>query len=91
VRARGCCRLRRLLARLCLGALLCAVGRPARAEVYVAPRHPSKSNVRYASFEWKYVDILVKKGRKLQLSYAQGGRLAPRRAGAAGRRGLDVA
>jgi hypothetical protein len=46
-----------------------------RAEVYVAPRHPSKSNVRYASFEWKYVDILVKKGRKLQLSYAQGGRL----------------
>ena len=45
------------------------------AEVYVAPRHPSKSNVRYANFEWKFIDILVNKERKLQLSYAQGGRL----------------
>ncbi|MET0389418.1 MAG: tolB protein precursor protein, partial [Polyangiales bacterium] len=44
-----------------------------RADVYVYPRRPSKSNVHYAKFEWKYIDIQVKKGRALQLSYGHGG------------------
>ena len=59
-----------LLAGLCLG-----LAGSARADVYVFPRRPSKSNVHYAEFDWKYIDIKVKKARKLRLSYGQGGRL----------------
>jgi hypothetical protein len=47
----------------------------ARADVYVFPRRPSKSNVHYAEFDWKYVDINVPKQRTPQLSFGQGGRL----------------
>ncbi|HET8934925.1 MAG TPA: hypothetical protein VFN67_15865 [Polyangiales bacterium] len=53
--------------------VLCASS--ARADVYVFPRRPSKSNVHYAEFDWKYIDINVHKGRKLRLTYGQAGRL----------------
>jgi hypothetical protein len=46
-----------------------------RADVYVFPRRPSKTNVHYADFHWKYLDIHVKKGRSTQLSFGKGGRL----------------
>ena len=58
-----------------LGLWACWVAAPVHADVYVYPRRPSKSNVHYADFKWKYIDILVNKGRKLTLSYGQGGRL----------------
>jgi hypothetical protein len=47
----------------------------ARADVYVYPRRPSKTNVRFAKFDWKYIDIRVKKGSKPKLSFGQGARL----------------
>lgn len=46
-----------------------------RADVYVYPRRPSKTNVHYAKFDWKYIDIHVKKGRKPQLTFGKGARL----------------
>ena len=61
---------------LCVLAVLCAcVPAGARADVYVFPRRPSKSNVHYAEFDWKYIDIRVQTTRELRLSYGQGGRL----------------
>jgi hypothetical protein len=47
----------------------------ARADVYVYPRRPSKTNVRYADFDWKYIDIRLKKDRTPRLSFGQGARL----------------
>jgi hypothetical protein len=58
----------------CLFGVLSPVG-GARADVYVYPRRPSKTNVRYTDFHWKYLDIHVKKGREPQLSFGKGGRL----------------
>jgi hypothetical protein len=66
--------LRRYLVEVLCCALF-SVASSARADVYVFPRRPSKSNVHYAEFDWKYIDIKVQKGRKLRLSYGQGGRL----------------
>lgn len=55
--------------------VLCAGASPARADVYVYPRRPSKSNVHYANFDWKFIDIKVKKGAKVKLEFGKGGRL----------------
>ena len=59
-----------------LGALaLLMAATQVRADVYVFPRRPSKSNVHYAKFDWKYLDIKLKKGRRPVLSFGKGGRL----------------
>ena len=55
-------------------AALCLTG-VARADVYVYPRRPSKTNVRYADFAWKYIDIRLKKDRTPRLSFGKGARL----------------
>ncbi|HKP58266.1 MAG TPA: BamA/TamA family outer membrane protein [Polyangiales bacterium] len=62
------------LACLSLLALL-AVTASVRAEVYVYPRRPSQTNVRYADFDWKYIDIGTKKGKTPELSFGEGTRL----------------
>jgi hypothetical protein len=61
-----------------LAALLSAlalIASQARADVYVYPRRPSKTNVHYARFDWKFIDIRVKKSGTPKLSFGQGGRL----------------
>ncbi len=57
--------------------LLAVLGsaRDARAEVYVYPRRPSQTNVRYADFEWKYIDISTRKDKQAELSFGEGARL----------------
>ncbi len=47
----------------------------AHAQVFVYPRRPSQTNVHYADFDWKFVDIHVAKGTKPTLSYPAGSRL----------------
>jgi hypothetical protein len=60
----------------CLPALvLLAVTASAHAEVYVYPRRPSQTNVRYADFDWKYIDIGTKKDKKTELSWGEATRL----------------
>jgi WD40-like Beta Propeller Repeat len=60
----------------CLSLLgLLAVTASARAEVYVYPRRPSQTNVRYADFDWKYIDINTRKGKEPELSFGEGARL----------------
>ncbi|HKU41994.1 MAG TPA: hypothetical protein VJR89_27740, partial [Polyangiales bacterium] len=54
---------------------LLGVTAAARAEVYVYPRRPTQTNVRYADFDWKYIDIGTKKDKKTELSFGQGTRL----------------
>ncbi|HET6332820.1 MAG TPA: hypothetical protein VFG30_06380, partial [Polyangiales bacterium] len=60
----------------CLPALvLLAVTASAHAEVYVYPRRPSQTNVRYADFDWKYIDIGTKKDKKPELSWGESTKL----------------
>jgi hypothetical protein len=60
---------------ICLFSICVMASAPARADVYVYPRRASKTNVHYANFAWKFIDIRVNKGRPLALSYGQGARL----------------
>ncbi|HEX4353954.1 MAG TPA: hypothetical protein VHZ95_13590, partial [Polyangiales bacterium] len=56
--------------------LMAALGySSARADVYVYPRRASKTNVHYADFKWKFLDIHVKKGRPVTVAFGKGGRL----------------
>ena len=60
----------------CLSLLgLLAVTGSVRAEVYVYPRRPSQTNVRYADFDWKYIDISTRKDKKTELSFGESTRL----------------
>jgi hypothetical protein len=54
--------------------LLLALGAPARAQIYVYPRRPTQTDVRYSLFEWKYLDLLVGQG-KVETTWEQGPRL----------------
>src|SRR5215510_8088574 len=54
---------------------LLGVTASARAEVYVYPRRPSQTNVRYADFDWKYIDIGTKKDKTPELSWGEATRL----------------
>ncbi|MGM0576709.1 MAG: tolB protein precursor protein [Myxococcota bacterium] len=46
--------------RIAIGLLLLAPSIPdASGQVFVHPRRPSQSNVRYFDFRWRYVDILI--------------------------------
>jgi hypothetical protein len=62
------------LACLSLLGLLTVTG-SVRAEIYVYPRRPSQTNVRYADFDWKYIDIGTRKGKDPELSFGEGARL----------------
>ncbi|RAL22962.1 tolB protein precursor protein [Lujinxingia litoralis] len=42
-----------------LAIVACVWPAPADAQIYVYPRRPNQSNVRYFDFEWHHVDILV--------------------------------
>jgi hypothetical protein len=44
----------------------------AHAEVYIYPRRPSQTNVRYADFDWKYIDIGTRKDKQHELSFGEG-------------------
>ncbi len=58
--------------------LLLLTAASATAQVFVYPRRPTQTNVRYADFAWKYVDIHVGKLDKtapLQLTFPAGSRL----------------
>jgi hypothetical protein len=50
--------------------------RPSLAEgqVFVLPRRPSQTNVRYADFDWRYADILVGERIEHQLEWPEGPR-----------------
>jgi hypothetical protein len=52
-----------------------AVTANVHAEVYVYPRRPSQTNVRYADFDWKYIDIGTKKDKQTDLSFGEGTKL----------------
>ena len=54
---------------------LSALAGSVHAEVYVYPRRPSQTNVRYADFDWKYIDIGTRKDKAAQLSFGEGARL----------------
>ncbi len=60
-----------VVACLGLGALLPA---PARAQLLVHPRRPGQTNVRYADFEWRYVDLLTHEKLKLDIEWQHGPR-----------------
>jgi hypothetical protein len=46
----------------------------AGAQVFVLPRRPSQTNVRYADFDWRYADILVGERIERQLEWPEGPR-----------------
>ncbi|MDD9932330.1 MAG: tolB protein precursor protein [Myxococcales bacterium] len=56
---------------LLLGALLPA---SATAQLLVHPRRPSQTNVRYADFDWRYVDILTREKVDLDIEWQRGPR-----------------
>lgn len=47
----------------------------ASAQLLVAPRRPGQSNVRYAKFDWRYVDILRHETIELEVEWDRGPRL----------------
>jgi hypothetical protein len=51
-------------------ALLAPVG--ARAQLLVHPRRPGQTNVRYADFAWRYVDLLTHERLKLEIEWQRG-------------------
>lgn len=54
----------------------------ARAQLLVYPRRPSQTSVRYAEFDWRYVDLLRNEKLKLDIEWQRGPRfhLSPYRA-----------
>ncbi|MDH5671052.1 MAG: BamA/TamA family outer membrane protein [Myxococcales bacterium] len=46
----------------------------AQAQLLVHPRRPSQTNVRYADFDWRYVDILRKERLDLDIEWQSGPR-----------------
>lgn len=56
--------------------LLAIVGpAPVHAQLLVHPRRPSQTNVRYARFDWRYVDLLRQKKLDLDIEWQRGPRL----------------
>jgi hypothetical protein len=66
---------KRALAWLACAAGLC-VATPARvdAQLLVAPRRPGQTNVRYAEFDWRYVDVLTQEKLELDVEWEHGPR-----------------
>jgi hypothetical protein len=58
----------------------------ARAQLLVYPRRPGQTNVRYAGFDWRYVDLLTHENMKLDIEWQRGPRfhMGPYRAPAMG-------
>src|SRR3954469_3589583 len=46
----------------------------ARAQLLVYPRRPSQTSVRYADFDWRYVDLLRNEKLKLDIEWQRGPR-----------------
>jgi hypothetical protein len=46
----------------------------ASAQLLVAPRRPGQTNVRYAEFDWRYVDILTHEQLELDIEWDHGPR-----------------
>ncbi|HEX7478853.1 MAG TPA: hypothetical protein VF331_13690 [Polyangiales bacterium] len=67
--------MRPLPAALGVLALLLLSAAAVHAQVFVYPRRPSQTNVRYADFDWKYIDVHVAKGAHPALSFPGGSRL----------------
>jgi hypothetical protein len=68
---------------LLLGAIAPAL---AHAQLLVHPRRPGQTNVRYADFDWRYVDLLTHEKMKVEIEWQRGPRfhLSPYRAPAMG-------
>lgn len=62
---------------LCFSVVLASLagGSRARAQELVYPRRPSQTNVRYADFDWKYIDVHLTKGKTPTLTFPGGSRL----------------
>jgi hypothetical protein len=47
---------------------------PASSQLLVHPRRPGQTNVRYADFDWRYVDLLTHERLKLDIEWQRGPR-----------------
>jgi hypothetical protein len=60
---------------LFIASVLAGLPAIAAAQLLVAPRRPGQTNVRYAEFNWRYVDILTQEKLELDVEWDRGPRL----------------
>jgi hypothetical protein len=73
--ARRGCAARRVLALATLAlTVLGSLATSAGAQLLVHPRRPGQTNVRYAHFDWRYVDLLREESLELDLEWERGPR-----------------
>ena len=60
---------------LLVASVLAGLPAIAEAQLLVAPRRPGQTNVRYAEFDWRFVDILTHEKLELDVEWDRGPRL----------------